>query len=136
MSPEPFSEPLRQLLKEVITSFERLEVLLFLRRNTPAAFTAAGIGQSVHIQVEHATEAMASLAECGLLVRGTAEGTFRFAPATPALGSAVEELAAAYRNQSAAVLSTMSVNAIERIRSGPMKAFADAFVLGKRKNDG
>jgi hypothetical protein len=48
----------------------------------------------------------------------------------------VEALVVAYREQSAAVLSTMSIYAIERIRSGPIRAFADSFVLGKPKDDG
>jgi hypothetical protein len=134
VSPEPFSGSVRQLLKEIMTSFERLEVLLFLRKRAPDAFTAATIAQSLHIQPDLAAEAADGLADQGLLVLKA--GSFRFAPRTPALQCAVEELAAAYRDHSAAVLSTMSINAIERIRSGPMKAFADSFVFGKRKNDG
>ena len=56
MSPEPFSEPVRQLLRDAMTSFERLEVLLFLRRSAPDAFPAAGISQSLHIQIELVAE--------------------------------------------------------------------------------
>jgi hypothetical protein len=33
-------------------------------------------------------------------------------------------------------MSVMSMNAIERIRSGTMRAFADSFILGKRNRDG
>jgi hypothetical protein len=134
MSTEPFSEPVRQLLRDAMTSFERLEVLLFLRRSAPAAFAASGISQNLHIQVELVAEALEGLAQFGLLARGPEDGLFRFAPAQR-LERTAEELAAAYRDQSAAVLSTMSIDAIARIRSGPMKAFADAFVLGKRKDD-
>jgi hypothetical protein len=136
VSTEPFSEPVRELLKSTMTSFERLEVLLFLRRSAPDAFTALEISQNLRIQVELVAEATEGLARRGLLAPGPEEGTFRFAPATAALESAAEELAAAYRDQSAAVLSTMSIDAIERIRSGPMKAFADSFVFSKRKDDG
>jgi hypothetical protein len=136
VSPEPFSEPVRRLLKEVMTTFERLEVLLFLRKNASDAFTASRIGQSLHVRLDLVAEALEGLAERGLLVRETANGEFRFEPSTAELASVVEELAAAYRDRSAAVLSTMSVNAIERIRSGPVRAFADSFLLGKRKDDG
>jgi hypothetical protein len=138
VSSEPFSEPLRLLLKEVMTSFERLEVLLFLRKSEPEAFTASAIGKSLHIQAELAAEAVEGLAEQGLLIRAPEADavSFRFAPRTPALQAVAEELATAYRDHSAAVLSTMSINAIERIRSGPMRAFADSFVFGKRRSDG
>lgn len=134
VSSEPFSESVRHLLREALTSFERLEVLLFLHKNASGAFTGVAIGEALHIQAELVEEAAEGLVSCGLLVREDA-GAFRFAPATPALASAASELAVAYRDHSAAVLSAMSVNAIERIRSGPMRGFADAFVFWKWKND-
>jgi hypothetical protein len=33
-------------------------------------------------------------------------------------------------------MSTMSVNAIERIRSGTLRAFSDAFLLRRKDGDG
>ena len=38
--------------------------------------------------------------------------------------------------QTAAVLLTMSTNAIERLRSGALNAFADAFILRGKDKDG
>jgi DNA-binding IclR family transcriptional regulator len=118
-----------------MTTFERLEVLLFLRERAPEELALHAISDRLHIHPDLIREALHGLAAKGLL--SADEGaSFRFAPATPALADTVEALVVAYREQSAAVLSTMSIYAIERIRSGPIRAFADSFVLGKPKDDG
>jgi hypothetical protein len=132
MTAEPFSEQVRFFLREHMTSFERLEVLLLLHGNPSEELTASDVARRLTIREELVAEALHGLAQGGLL--GVRSGAFRFAPATPALGTAVRALAIAYQDQRAAVLSTMSMNAIERIRSGPVRAFADSFVF-KKKND-
>ena len=118
-----------------MTTFERLEVLLFLRERAPEEFALQAISDRLRIHPDLAREALQGLAAKGLL-SASGEAVYRFAPATPALVETVEALVVAYREQSAAVLSTMSIYAIERIRSGPIRAFADSFLLGKRKDDG
>jgi DNA-binding IclR family transcriptional regulator len=132
---EPFSELVRQLLREHMTSFERLEVLLFLHKHGAEPLSPQDIGNQLGMPPELVLEATAGL-EASRLAQRQGDARFRFAPATPALANAVEELAVAYREQSAAVMSAMSMYAIERIRSGPMRAFADSFLLGKRKDNG
>jgi hypothetical protein len=132
---EPFSEPVRQLLREVMTTFERLEMLLLLHEKAPAALDARTIGELSRIHPDLIPEALQGLTDHGLLARA-GETSFRYSPATPALAAVADELVVAYRDQGAAVLSAMSIDAIERIRSGPVRAFADSFVLGKRKPDG
>jgi DNA-binding GntR family transcriptional regulator len=118
-----------------MTTFERLAVLLFLRERAPEEFGPQAISNRLHIHPDLVREALHGLEAKGLLCAAGGD-SFRFAPATPALADTVEAFVVAYREQSAAVLSTMSIYAIERIRSGPIRAFADSFVLGKRKDDG
>jgi DNA-binding IclR family transcriptional regulator len=138
MTNEPLSESVRLLLREHMTTFERLEALLYLRKHAADEHTAKSVSDRLGVPPELTSEALAGLTASGLVARGHGNGTFRFAPATPELANAAEGLATAYREQSAAVLSAMSMYAIERIRSGPMRAFADSFVLGtkKGKDDG
>ena len=52
------------------------------------------------------------------------------------LAAAADELARDFAERRAAVLSTLSTNAIERLRSGALTAFADAFILGSKRKDG
>jgi hypothetical protein len=111
-------------------------VLLYLHRNTGDEYAALALSERLHISPDLVLETITGLVADGLAAPGKAEGTFRFQPGTAAKAEAVEALAATYQERSAAVLSTMSVYAIERIRSGPLRAFAESFVLGKGKRDG
>jgi hypothetical protein len=40
-----------------------------------------------------------------------------------------------YAEQRLAVIKLMSDNAIERLRTGAARAFVDAFLIGRKKND-
>lgn len=133
---ERLSEPVRLLLREHMTSFERLDVLMFLHKNEAREWSAEQLNERLNVPVELGRDTLAGLETSGLVQRSSDAATFRFAPATPALAAAVGELSVAYREHSAAVMSAMSIYAIERIRSGPMRAFADSFRLGKRNDDG
>jgi hypothetical protein len=134
MTVEPFSEQVRFFLREHVTSFERLEVLLLLHGSPSEELATSEVTRRLTIREELVAEALQGLVKSGLL--GVRSGAFRFAPVTTALAAAVNALAIAYQDQRAAVLSTMSMNAIERIRSGPVKAFADSFVFRKKDDNG
>jgi DNA-binding IclR family transcriptional regulator len=133
MTNEPFPESVRLFLREHMTTFERLEVLLYLRKHAADEHSAKSVGDGLGVPPELTSDALLGLTASGLIARANAQGTFRFEPATPELANAAAGLATAYQEQSAAVLSAMSMYAIERIRSGPMRAFADSFVLGTGK---
>ena len=61
---------------------------------------------------------------------------FRFGPHLPESMDAVEALSRLYREQRALVMSTISIQAIERIRSASIRAFADSFVFKRSDEDG
>jgi hypothetical protein len=136
---EPFSEPVRVLLREHVTTFERLELLMLLFRNRNRQWSVQQMYESLNMRVELAPDALAGLEAGGLVQRiarrANEDDMFQFLPATPALAEAVDALDAAYREESAAVVSAMSVNAIERIRSGSIRTFGDAFVPGATRRD-
>jgi hypothetical protein len=136
MTAAPLAEQVCWLLREHLTMFEQLEALLYLRIHQGSEYDLTALGDALGIQPEHLIVALNGLLTSGLIAVGSHQGLYRFAPHSAELIDAVELLALAYREQSAAVLSTMSVNAIERIRSGPMRAFADSFVLGGKKRNG
>jgi hypothetical protein len=136
MSAETFSDTLRALLREHLTSFEQLEIILLLRVPPVHDWTVSAMSDQLRMPRELAEAALAGLVSGGLVRCDPTGAHFRFAPATPALAQAVEDLATAYADRSAAVLSEMSINAIARIRSGPMRAFADSFIFGKKTPNG
>lgn len=125
------------LLHERITTFEQLEIMLLLRAHPEKEWNAPTLSATTGIPIELTHESLMKLAAGGLLEpSGSGPIAFRFRPRQPDIGEAIDALALAYHEQRALVMSTMSMNAIERIRSGTIRAFADSFVLGKKKDDG
>ena len=137
MNDEP-GEKTRALLRDSITSFEMLEIFLLLRAAPNMSWTVRTVADRVRVPEDIVARALESLRAVGLVLAGPplAAGEYRHGPATAALVAASEELAADFAERRAAVLSTMSTNAIERLRSGALSAFADAFVLGSKRKDG
>lgn len=135
---DELGEKTRLLLRDFITSFEMLEVFLLLRAHPAEVWTARTTADRVHIAEDLVLRALESLHASRLVQAGgpLAPGEFRYGPDTPALAEAADELARDFTERRAAVLSTLSTHAIERLRSRAMTAFADAFILGKKPKDG
>jgi hypothetical protein len=126
----------RTLLRDFITSFEMLEIFLLLHANAGHVWSVAEVTARVHIGDDLVVRALQSLSARHLILGSPplAPGRFQYAPGNRDLADASDELARDFSERRAAVLSTMSTNAIERLRSGALNAFADAFILGKRKD--
>lgn len=128
----------RTLLRDFITSFEMLEIFLLLHANAGRIWSAAEVTERVHIGDDLVARALESLSARHLIVGSPAlpPGHFQYAPGNRELADAADQLARDHTERRAAVLSTMSTNAIERLRSGALNAFADAFILGGKRKDG
>lgn len=125
------------LLRDHLKSFEQLEVLLLLRARSSESLTPEAAASELRLDPERIQDAMSGLETSGLLHRTTVEPpSYQYRSANMHLEAAVDELVIAYRERRAAVMSQMSTNAIERIRSGSLKAWADAFIIRRRKDDG
>ena len=128
----------RTLLRDFITSFEMLEIFLLLHANAARDWSAAEVTARARITDDLVARALESLSARGL-IRGSPPlppGRFQYSPGNRELADAADELARDFAERRAAVLSTMSTNAIERLRSGALNAFADAFILGSKRKDG
>ena len=132
---EEIGENVRALLRNCITSYERLEILLLLHRQPAQLWNVSSVEAQVYIPADRTLETLECLREFGLLeaVSSASGVLFRYAPARPDLAEAVEALAHAFKEQRATVVGVMSTNAIERVRMAAPGAFADAFILKKRK---
>jgi len=98
----------------------------------------AEVTQRVQIADDLAVRALESLSARRLILSSPplAPGRFQYAPDNRDLADAADELARDFSERRAAVLSTLSTTAIERLRSGALNAFADAFIFGGRRKDG
>lgn len=136
MSTDVIPANVRALLDKHITSFEGLELVLLLRRAPPEKWwSAAEASEHVRIPVDLAMSELEGLVSSGLVARSeaAAKPLYQYAPATDELEQAVDELERVFQEQRPALLSLMSANAIERVRSAAATAFSDAFLLKKHE---
>jgi DNA-binding IclR family transcriptional regulator len=119
----------RDFLAEYVESFDELTVLLALEA-TGGASTSAELSSRTRLADAALRTALEQLAARGLL-HATPDAV-RLAAADPRLA----ELAALYRDDTVAVLKMMNALALERVRLGATRAFADAFVIRRNKPDG
>jgi hypothetical protein len=128
----------RTLLRDFITSFEMLEIFLLLHANAERSWGTGEVAGHVRVPDDIVERALGSL-RARRLIQGSPPcppDRFQYAPANREIKDAADELARDFAERRAAVLSTMSTNAIERLRSGALNAFADAFILGSKRKDG
>ena len=142
---EVLTDDVRALLRERIESYEELETLLALERLRGAGKTADELSAAAHVGAPLIERALRSLEARALIERGASpaagsarelEPRYFYAPASPELDGAVRALAKLYAEQPIAIIKLMSENAIQRVRTGAARAFADALILRKDKNNG
>lgn len=126
------------LLFNHIESYEQLEILLLVRREASANWTAERIGSRLAISAILAKEALTALCASRLvkLRSGSLGLEYEYAAESPALDESVSGLASVYTTHRFEIIKTMSANAIKRMRTGALRAFADAFILRKDKGNG
>lgn len=134
MMAEALPESVQRLLRDRLKSFEQLEVLLLLHRRGREDWTVTSASAEVGLTEERTGEALLALMKYRLVTRDG--GVYRYAPVDAAAARAIDDLAIACQERRAAVMSQMSSNAIERIRSGSLQTFADSFVFRRKKDDG
>src|SRR3954471_1795657 len=107
----------RTLLRDFITSFEMLEIFLLLHSNAGHVWSAAEVTERVHIGDDLVARALESLSARRLILSSPplAPGRFQYAPGNRELADAADQLARDHTERRAAVLSTMSTNAIDRL---------------------
>lgn len=125
------------LLREHVETYEQLEALLLLQRDPKRTWSADAAGAALKISPEAAADALDHLSGRGLLaIAPSGSGRlFRYAPTRAHTDEAVERLAREYDQNRLEIIKLMSAYAIERLRTAAIRAFAGAFVLG-RKEDG
>jgi DNA-binding transcriptional ArsR family regulator len=138
MQTDPLSAEIAALLRERIEDYEQFEILRLLQSDRTASWTVNDIVERLKLNEERIAAGLNEL-EKGELIRSGQRGNsrrFSFAPATAELGLVVEQLIALYQVQPTEIIKHMSANAIERVRTAALHAFADAFVIRRNKDNG
>jgi hypothetical protein len=108
-------------VRNAIGSVWALELLLLLHRSPNQARDDADLIASLRATTRVVAEGLATLCSKGVVVVDEA-GRYRYRPASPTLGEAVDALAALYARKPMAV-----TNAILSSRNDKIRTFADAF---------
>jgi hypothetical protein len=123
------------LLRDRIEDYEQLEILRLMWSDRDVWWSAAQVAARLPLDEERIEAACRKL-EKNQLSRSRVEADllrFTYAPATAHIGLMVDQLFQAYRDYPIEVVKHMSANAIERVRTAALRAFADAFVIGRDK---
>jgi hypothetical protein len=130
------SETLQAFLRDSVGSYEALEALLLLARNSHRSWTDSELADALKVQTDGITTALNELAAVeGLLEvdNQVVPRRFKYAPRSTLMQQVVDELAAAYADQRLAIVQLMSANALDRVRGAAMRRLADAFRIERPK---
>lgn len=126
---------MREFLRECVSSYEELEVLLLLAREA-RDWSADELAQALRVPSDSIAAAAESLVEVGGLVdvrSVSGQERFVFAAKTDELRAQVAELDRAYAERRLAVVQIMTANAVDRVRGAAIRRFADSFRLERPK---
>jgi hypothetical protein len=133
--PETLPKNVHAFLRNCVESYEQLELLLFLRENAAVEWPMSEITERKRFPADETEEAVRGLLAAGCIAERTEpRRAIRYAPRDEGQAEAIDQLAAAYAARPLAIIKLMNANAIERVRSAAMDTFADAFVLGRKKD--
>lgn len=117
-------EAVRELLSEVVDSFEKLEIVVHVVRAGSAVAAPADIAKAVGIPIDN-------VEQCVRFLRG--EGVFDpSGPWAPAVASMLDM----YDSDRIQLLNLLTKSALDRVRKQAARVFADAFVLKPTKKKG
>jgi DNA-binding GntR family transcriptional regulator len=120
------SPALRQLLERV-SSFEKLELVIALRRAPAQQSTVHELARTLDVDRDEVRALVNELAGDGLLV-ASAGGEVTLA----AHAGAMDELAALYDADKLVLVKAIAERAMDRLRNLAGRAFAEAFVIRKK----
>ncbi len=136
MEPQELSSDLRRFLYENVESYEELEILVLLGAQPERAWTATELASTLKLSPQIVDGGLDGLERRGLLEIGTEREriSLKIPLGEPPVAALLQELTRAYESNRLSVMRQMNANAVERVRTNAMHLFADAFVLGRKKD--
>jgi hypothetical protein len=135
VDPEP--DELRQCLLEFFDDVADLEILARLRELRPArALNEVEIATLTRFPSDGTREALLRLVARGLLRASEDSTRYLYSIEDPTVRGRVENLLDTYRGDPLHVMNLLTANAMERVKSAAILAFADCFRIRSPKSDG
>jgi hypothetical protein len=118
---------IERLIAEHIESADQLDILLLLHSKPDRVWTARQVSEAVFTVPTAATMRLEQLVAAGFLATsGGGDPGYQYSPASAALRTGADRLAAAYRANRVAVIQM-----VFQQPSDPVKSFSDAFRIRK-----
>jgi hypothetical protein len=115
------NQAVKRLVAEVIDSFEKLEVAVYVHKSGFKPAVPAELATATSVPVDEISKCVEVLTEAGVL---DARGPWR---------TALDALVKMYDDDRIEVLNLMTRTALDRVRKEAARVFADAFVLRPKK---
>jgi hypothetical protein len=123
-------------LRDHIHSYEQLEAAVLFHGDPERWWTEETLAEALRLGPESAAEALAAIGAAGVVDRADVPGAGAQYRAGRACAPIVARLAELYETQRLDVIRLMNENAVHRVRTNAMRAFADAFVFRKGGKNG
>lgn len=136
MDGEAIAADVRDLLRDHVWSYEQLEILLALHAQPDHIWDVQAIAAQLNISLDAASEALEHLCRSNLASGHGQPRVFTYDPSSAARRATVDRLARTHDEQRVEIIKLMSANAMDRLRTAAMRAFAEAFVLRRKQKDG
>jgi hypothetical protein len=125
----------RRLLRDVVDSFEKLELVVQVSRGGVPLPTTPVIAAALGLAPTLVAEALSELAQAQAVVLADREGGGWGIDGEGPWAAAIAVLARLYDEDRIRVLDLMTRTSLERVRTQAARAFADAFVLRSTKKE-
>ncbi len=132
----PIPDDVLELLRTRVASIEQLEALLLLHREVDRQWSVEEIGERLSLPAGQLAPELDALVRVGMLARSgrALDVRWQYAPRDAASDAMVVRLAAVYAVRRLEVLRLLNDLALQRIRGSAARAFADSFVIGRKKD--
>jgi hypothetical protein len=126
------------LLRECVYTFDELEVLLLLQQDRARRWHAADVAAAVHLGDAETAAVLTTLVDRHLLSERSQDTppSYAIGDGRPDLDAALAALADIAAESRLAIIRVMNANAVERLRTKAARAFADAFLMRNRSDNG
>jgi hypothetical protein len=125
----------RRLLRDVVDSFDKLELVVQVSRGGAPLPTTPVIAAALGLPPVSVAEALSELAQAQVVVLADREGGGWAIDSEGPWAAAIAVLAKLYDEDRIKVLDLMTRTSLERVRTQAARAFADAFVLRSKKKE-
>ena len=133
MSDADLSPDIRELLRQCINTYEKLHLLLLLRRKG-VAIELVDCASELELTPRATSEALLQLMGAGFVVQERAD-RYQYHPRSLQQRATIDALALLFEQDPLRIVRWMSRHAFDRLHGSTANAFAEAVMTGRKKND-